>query len=356
MSKVVTSDQLKRYRLILSKFLVEYLSAKKDTYYQYYWAPDIFTRLQTYTTSGKLLRGSLVLMSYELFGGKDLETQLPVAAALELTHSGLLIHDDIIDQDLKRRGQAAMHIQYAQAAAKQQYSQPDHQGQSLALCVGDITFFLSFELLSRMKTTDDIYRKISSLFAQEFVQVGLAETQDIHQGLTHELITEDDVFRMYQYKTGRYTFSLPLVAGAILAETTPETQQHLDALGETLGLIFQIKDDELGLFGDEVETGKAAVSDVREGKKTLYYLYTLELSTLTQREQLKKIFGNAGITKKELEYVQKVVIKSGAKTKVDTKITELEQLALHEIEELSVSEPAAKILQELVSTLTRRRV
>ena len=75
-----------------------------------------------------------------------------------------------------------------------------------------------------------------------------------------------------RYKTGRYSFSLPLLAGAMLADAPAELRGKLETFGESIGLLFQIRDDELGLFGDERELGKPVGSDVREGKKTHHLL------------------------------------------------------------------------------------
>lgn len=355
MTRPSIHDQLAQDKAALQLFLQDFLSDQEHDVKHYAWGAEIIQGLTAYATQGKMIRGCLLLLSYRLFGGDQKHALLHAAAALELTHSGLLIHDDMIDRDDKRRGQPAFHIQLAQRSQEMGYVEADHHGQSIALCAGDITFFLSFELLSRLKSEDLLVRQLMQLFAREFTQVGFAETQDIHQGLTTNQITEDDIFSMYQYKTGRYTFSLPLSAGALLAGQPLSVREQLETLGETLGLIFQLKDDELGLFGTEAETGKAAVSDVREGKKTLYYLYSLELATAEDRERLKRLFGKKDITDDELEQVRALVIGSGAKARVDQKVKDLQEKAQQQIAVLPLSENERNELMVLMQKLGQRR-
>lgn len=355
MKRLSAQDQLAQDKAALLQFLQDFLATQEKSVQRYTWGAEIFQGLTAYATQGKMIRGCLLLLSYRLFGGDQKYVPLHAAAALELTHSGLLIHDDMIDRDEKRRGQPAFHIQLTQRSQEMGYIEADHHGQSIALCAGDITFFLSFELLSQLKSEDLLVRQLMQLFAREFTQVGFAETQDIHQGLTTKQITEDDIFSMYKYKTGRYTFSLPLSAGALLASQPVSVQGQLGTLGETLGLIFQLKDDELGLFGTEAEIGKVAGSDVREGKKTLYYLYSLELATSEDRERLKRLFGKRDITDDELEQVRTLVISSGTKAKVDQKIKQLQDKAQAQIGALPLSDTARTELLALMQKLGQRR-
>lgn len=348
--------QLEAYRQTIHTSLQDFLKSKESEYSPFYWGADVLARLQTYALRGKLLRGSMVLMAYQFFGGKQVSDILPAATAIELIQSGLLIHDDIIDRDELRRGQPALHTQYHLQAESNHYQSPDHQGQSLAICVGDITFFMSFELMQNVVVSPDQRRLVNTLLARELAQVGLAEMQDVHQALTSSDITEADILFLYRYKTGRYTFSLPLMMGAMLAGTTEKTLRQLEKLGEVLGLIFQLKDDELGLFGSQVELGKPVTSDIREGKKTLYYLYAQTLATAEERQYLNQWFGNPEVTTAEAEKVKNIVIKSGARDQVEQKINNLHQEAADMINQLDLQPEQQKIWQEFVDyNLLRRR-
>ena len=118
-----------------------------------------------------------------------------------------------MDKDTVRRGLEAIHVQY---------------GEAIGICVGDLLFFLGYELLTP---------SVIALASREFANVAVAQMQDVSGG--------GDTLATYTYKTARYTFSLPMMAGAILAGADKNTTDLLEKLGEAMGLLFQIRDDEL---------------------------------------------------------------------------------------------------------------
>jgi len=246
------------------------------------WGPDFVKRIQPFVSGGKLIRGSLILVAHDRFaagtgkrGGSRVSKRdaVKAAAALELFHSAFLIHDDIMDDDPVRRGKPSLHVQYeAKAAAKGLVDAPGF-GRAAALCAGDVLIFLGLEILASLESPPWIKSRILTLFGRELAHVGPAQVQDVYSGKTRKPATRDEIYRLYTYKTARYTYSLPLETGAVLAGAGPSALRDLENIGVDLGLVFQIKDDELGQFGDPAATGKPVGSDIGEGKKTLYYLY-----------------------------------------------------------------------------------
>src|SRR5579863_4180846 len=121
------------------------------------WEADFLARLLRFAAAGKLLRGGLVCFAYEMYSGQKADAQIQKAAlALELTHSALLIHDDIMDGDPVRRGQPSLHWQYRQLGRKQGLGNYDRFGANMAICGGDATCFMAFKLLTDMRTAPDI--------------------------------------------------------------------------------------------------------------------------------------------------------------------------------------------------------
>ena len=136
---------------------------------------------------------------------------------------------------------------------------------------------------------------------------GTAQMQDVYWGYSDEPEDDQEILDLYIYKTGRYTFSLPLSAGAILAEQPEKTLSMLQEIGEHLGIVFQIKDDELSLYGDEADTGKPVGSDVKEGKTTLFKHTLYRRATEEQREQLDTLFGSRALTTSGLMYIRELL-------------------------------------------------
>ena len=117
---------------------------------------------------------------------------------------------------------------------------------------------------------------------------------------------------MYRLKTAEYTIETPLILGAILGEADAKVTEKLSQYAIYLGTAYQIQDDLLGIFGEKTEIGKEPGGDLREGKKTLIVLKTLEKSKPKDRAFIKKILGNPKLTKRELNQFRKIAIQSGA--------------------------------------------
>jgi len=349
------TSPLSPFRPLISEYLSVYLDSQKKTLPQLEWSHDAVDRLKSFALTGKLLRGSLLLAMYQMLGGKETSVIVPAAASLELMQSSLLIHDDIIDRDLLRRGKPSILKQYQTVASEKNHSDSEHMGMSLALCLGDIGFFWGFELLNRVELTPGLKSKLIAFFAQEYATVGIGQMVDVHQTAQPELVTEAEIINLYTLKTARYTFCLPMLMGAQLAVASTETMAIIDKLGLALGLLFQLKDDELGLFGTEAETGKPITSDVREGKKTLYYLYLLELLAPADKSNFESLFGKSDLSTDELWQVQDKVKSSGAKDRADQMMSRYELEVKELIHQLPISLESQQLLVQFVDYSILRR-
>lgn len=343
-------DFFKSRKPEISALLGEFLESKKVLLSSVNgWGSEVPSRLLDFTAPGKMLRGGLVLLSHDLYYGKSKSAAMQAAAAMELFQSGFLIHDDIMDRDLLRRGKESLFYQYKIVGEKEGFKDPYHFGESMGICAGDITFFLSFEILSGLDCPADIRNDIIKLFSGEFTSVGLAQMQDVYFGSLGESPGEDAVLRLYRYKTGRYTFSLPLVTGAILAGAGIEAREKLTLLGEDLGLIFQIKDDEIGLFGEPDRTGKPVGSDLKESKKTLYHYYLLNKSVGADRQRLMEIFGSGRVSEDDIDFTRSLVSRLGINEIVGKKVRELRNSAAGLIGGIENADPASiAVLLELL--------
>ena len=283
-------------------------------------------RLETYARAGKMIRGILVRLGYELCVpeapdadmGRVLER---AGAAMEFLQAGLLIHDDIMDRDTLRRGNTTVHAQYEQDAAAAQAADPAHHGLSLGVCAGDVAFFLGFHVLAALPVPparQERARRVAAFAARELCWVGVAQMQDVSSG-AGGIGTDPDpaqILRVYRYKTGRYTFSLPLVIGAMLADAGPPAVEALDKAGENLGVVFQLKDDELGIFGDSARSGKRADSDIREDKKTLLRHFLFSAADPGLRARLAAVFGSRETGEADLRLVREALERTGARAQV----------------------------------------
>ena len=324
----------------VTDFLTQLLMKKKEDLRRVHpMGADSVERILDFTSRGKMLRGGLVSLAYLLTRGSSREVLrggspvdvsgsagdppeavIAAGAAMELFQSGFLIHDDIMDRDEMRRGGISVYTQYGKLAAERNFPDSYHTGESIGICVGDIAYFLAFEILSGIDqpaaAMGSTGQSLLGLCSRELSYVGVAQMLDVYWGQEKGDIREEDVFGLYRYKTGRYTFSLPLMSGAILAGAEDGQIELLDRIGELLGVVFQLKDDELGLFGNEERLGKPIGSDLKEGKKTPFFLRLVSRAKGAEQRRLNALLGSEQISAADVEYVRGLMQSYGIRDEI----------------------------------------
>ncbi|UCE40216.1 MAG: polyprenyl synthetase family protein [Candidatus Aminicenantes bacterium] len=319
------------------------------------WGEDVLEKITPFVKSGKMLRSGLVCLGYEMCKRKISPVIFPAAAAVEFIQTALLIHDDIIDRDKYRRGIPSLFYQYAQRGEEEGVADPFHFGQGMAICLGDIGFFLAFELFSELKVAKAIKETIIRLWSQELSYVGLAQMQDLYFGETRTEIEAEDILQLYHYKTARYSFSLPLKIGGILGGAHPTLLKGLERCGHALGLLFQLKDDELGLYGSEKELGKPVGSDLKECKKTLHYYYLCQRAGVRDVKRFEKICGNSDLSMSMVQEVRTMMKKYGVDKAITDRMNALQKEVEAEIAGLDIQEKYRNILHELSEFSAKRK-
>lgn len=331
----------------INQRLGSFLSKQSIISGQTFWKKDVAGRFKDFCSQGKAVRGTLVILAAEIFSDRKIPAAFPVAAALEIMHASLLIHDDFMDQDLLRRGKPTFVKQYSDILKNAK----SHDSSGLAICAGDIGFFWGFKMLANDSKLSLIQKqKLIALFSEYMEEVGLAQMQDIWFGLPkHQPHSSQQILEMYRSKTGHYTFTLPLIAGAILSgQDNSKLNSRLRTLGGLLGLVFQIQDDLIDIYSDTKQTGKPAGSDISAGKHTLLYSYFLSSASSEQKKELRNLFGKGKtLTKPELNSIRKLFISSGCLAKTNKLIKSTNQKIIGLIDTLAISPSSKKILLSL---------
>jgi geranylgeranyl diphosphate synthase type I len=343
------SSFFQQFRPCIEDSIREFIAKKKEELSSVNrWGDDLMERFSGFLGQGKMIRGGLVILSYLMYAGDSPEWIIKTASAVELIHSSLLVHDDIMDRDQVRRGKKTLFAQYQELGENNRYRTPDHFGKSFGICAGDIGFFLAFETLSEIDMHPEEKAAIFRLWSKELTHVGLAQMQDVYFSMSHTQPGEKEILDLYRYKTARYTFSLPLMTGSLLAGQDTKTVACLEELGECLGIIFQIKDDELGLFGDEQEIGKPIGTDIEEGKKTIFSHYLLESARGADRKSVQDILLKKANTAMALETLKKIALKAGVQDKIKNKILELSKNAERLIRSLNIEVKYRALLLDIL--------
>ena len=340
----------------IDRYLADFADAKRKSLGEVdRMGAEAVGRLLEFASRGKMIRGGLVVMGHGLTGGDLHGEAVAVGCAMELIQSGLLVHDDIMDRDEIRRGNRSVYSMYERDARGEGIEESYHLGEAMGICVGDIAYFMAFEILSTLAASPAVCKRVVSLAASELSKVGAAQMLDMYWSASPGARSEEEVYRLYLYKTGRYTFSLPLTAGAVLGGACGETVDALETIGENMGVIFQIKDDELGLFGTEEEIGKPVGSDIKESKKTIFYSLLTERADPGQRERLAAIFGNREIGAGEIGYVRSLVIELGIRDELDRRVRTLDAETRSIIRGLrEVDEGGRSLLERLLEYNSKR--
>ncbi len=254
---------------------------------------------------GKRIRADLVILSYQLFCGQNLEETINISSALEIWQTGVLAKDDIIDNSPTRRGRPSLH--YALGG--------NHGAVSQTICLGDLGMgdIPNYIILN---SNFDNEKKIEALKCFNITynhNTMLGQMLDIELS-NMDTCTLEDAMKMYYLKTANYTVIGPMQIGAILAGASKEDLKLIKNFGTEVGMMFQLGDDLLGVFGNEEKTGKPTTSDMKEGKKTPLSLYAFQNAPKNDLEVLKKIYGNAKyeITDEDINMVRNIFIRSGA--------------------------------------------
>lgn len=283
LEKVLTETSKKSGEtdLQLGKLLEEFIKSSKD---------------------GKRIRGSLVLLGYQIAGGKDRENILDAAVAFEIFQTAILAQDDLIDKSLTRRNKPSLYSALG----------GDHKAISETICLSDIGFFTAYRLMSTLKVEDALKIKALNLFSQTLTQTVLGELLDIEAAFKNGDFLEEDSLKIALLKTARYTVSGPLMLGATLAGADMQFLKKLQVYGDNLGIAFQIQDDILGIFGDEETIGKSAASDIKERKATVLIAFAQSNANPKQKKTLEEYYGNEKIDDKGVGEVRKIFNETGA--------------------------------------------
>jgi geranylgeranyl diphosphate synthase type I len=254
-----------------------------------------------FKAGGKRLRPVVTLVSAQAVGGDSSLVQ-PYAAAVELLHTFTLIHDDIMDNSVKRRNVDSVHVKY---------------GDATAILAGDVLLSLAFETLTRLKVSPELFREV----VREFSEL----TKEICEGQQFDLdfesmkrVDELTYFHMVERKTATL-YEVAMKHGALIAGGDAVAARKLGEAGRLIGLAFQVWDDCLDLEGEESKTGKPINIDVLNGKKTLVVVYAMEKLDPLDRRKLMDLIGKKDKSPQEVKQILTFFDKSKAVSRAKDK-------------------------------------
>lgn len=302
---------------------------------------------------GKFIRPALCMLGAhiaagERAAGEAVQTEvLPdalvrLACALELFQAAALIHDDIADESLVRRGNPCLYRTH---------------GTGLAINMGDCALVDASKLICTL-SAEGLPSNAALQLLDEFLTMERTtiEGQALDLGWSRARtwnLAPSDYLVMAELKTAHYSLASPLVLGALFAQAPKALRDALREFGRDAGVAFQLRDDYLNLFGNKAQ-GKDMCSDIIEGKRTYLTLYALEHLPSGLQHELIDILAAKTNTARELARACELIEKAGAPEASLAKERELVEQALHTLDKAQLAPKHIQLLADLCHYVTHR--
>ena len=340
-----------RYGESIQSALRSELSQSRSFVYdmlRYYmgWADE--TGAPVNATTGKAVRPTLCLFGCEAVGG-TVSQAIPAAVALEFIHNFSLVHDDIQDEDETRHGRKTIWAVW---------------GKPKALVAGNVLRVVADSALHGLIPSGvarsarapglDANRAVTAaqLLTEAYLEMIEGQYLDISFEGRHD-IGMDDYRRMISRKTGAL-LRCSLNLGAAVGTDDAETVAAFRECGRALGYVFQIRDDVLGVWGQEDVTGKPVGADIRRKKNSYPVVYAMENAGDADGERLSGIYQKDDLDETDVASVLEVMDRVGVREHAGTEVSQWADIAMQALAPIELSPPARQEIEEFTHFLMVR--
>ncbi len=291
--------------------------------------------------NGKLLRPLLVLLSNRALGGTD-EQALPLAAGIQLLHDFSLVHDDIEDHSVQRRGRRTLWNIW---------------GLEHGINTGDGMFALAHCAVHGLSDRGVPAERVVRILRRfEDTILRICEGQYLDMQFEGSLdVTEDQYLRMIGGKTA----ALAAASVGLGAQVPTDNQEQIDAMwqfGEAVGMAFQMQDDVLDIWGDPTQTGKARANDLVQRKMSLPVIHGLTHATPDDRTQFVAIYEQAHRNDDDIDALLAILARTESRAYVEQLANREYARAVHTLEQVEpVHTSALQALSDLAHDLLGRQ-
>jgi octaprenyl-diphosphate synthase len=271
--------------------------------------------------NGKRIRPLILLLSAKL-GGEPYDKSVDYAVMLELLHTASLIHDDVVDNTMERRGQLSVNAKY------------DNR---VAVLLGDyiLAMAITKAILSQNFAVLDIISRLAQNLAEgELAQLIASKELRFNEKHYYEVI----------WKKTAFLLSSCSEMGAISVNASPEKREKLRLIGENLGMCFQIKDDIFDYF-DQGSLGKPTGNDIREGKITLPLIYALNAASKSESDQILALIQNRDYSPETVQQLTNFAKENHGIEYAYSKMQEIKENTLALLNDFPDSEAKTSLIQ-----------
>ncbi len=302
---------------------------------------------------GKRIRPLLLLNAYNGYrrGFRKTGEVIKLGAAVEIMHSFLLVQDDIIDRAEIRRGGKALHVLLSERY--RDITTNTLIGTDIASVLADVMFSSALDMICNSKLRDKIKIAFLNVFSRTYEKTAWGQILDSLNTMPRTIDVESNAPMMISLmKTAYYTMVYPITMGYVLSGGNGRNElKAIEEFGIPLGIAFQIRDDILGVFGIESDTGKPNDSDINEGKFTLLVHNTMQKLDDRELDNFKSVLLKQGKVQADIDFIRGTIKNSGALEETIESHASLISKAEEILDELRIKTYNKKVLRGVVEAV-----
>ena len=302
---------------------------------------------------GKLVRARLLGAVVDAYGGTLNNEACRVSVALELLHTTLVVHDDVIDDDLTRRGRpnvagefAALHAQHSGQRVDHTAGRTDAKG--IAVIAGDLALATVFKLVHRAPLA--VRDEVSTLMDEALVASAVGEYLDVVHSWPGARPSDVDMRTAAHLKTAVYSFETPLVLGALFADAPAEHIAALRTAACDMGEAYQVVDDVLGAFAHDTVLGREIASDLENHRETAVITAARGTANWPRIEALR----SGPLNVHGIAQLRRELLASGARELAMARADELLTQAFASLDEVGVPHQLRAEMNDLMESILGR--
>ena len=308
-------------------------------------------QLRAAVADGKRLRAMFCYWGWRATGQGESDAAVRAAASMELVHAAALVHDDLIDDSAIRRGSPSAHVALRDAVPEGRRDR-DVAARALAMLVGDLLMAWAGQLFASCGLPGAYVSRARPLWSTLARELIAGECLEVLRTGTDP--PADDAVEVARFKTAKYTVEHPLHLGGRLGGAGDALLRTFTAYGVPLGEAFQLRDDQLAVFGDSTLTGKSNLDDVAGAKPTALMACALDLADADERAELHRLLGRDDLGPDDLDRLRAILTATGARDRVEAMIGERASAARRALAWTSMPRQASAALHELVGAVVDR--
>ena len=341
MAKTNWEEIVDHYGALIDGKLKELFAETKNAVKAYHpFIEEVYSNIEDFVLrKGKRLAACSTLLTYKGYAGDVDNRILKVGVGIELYRHCILVHDDLVDEDVFRRGGKTFHKLFVE-------NYDGRLGCGVAVFVGDLMYGMALQSMLNSGFSKEKLSRVTLLLLDGYRSVNESQILDL---LFEYKEPDVDEWYVMASKRAASLFKTTILVGAILGNASERDLQVLEEAGTRMGYSFDIQDDIIDTFASLEQYGRPPCGDIVLGKKPLHVIYALKLASREEIDKLKSLTSKKRMSPRDLESIREIVRESGALEAAKEKSREHAEKAKALIAQTSLSDEAKRFFSSLIT-------